>query len=451
MFCVWKSKRSFDQLEIPYLPRNNKCEKMGAEESKAYSPVSSRTSSVRSCPGIDFPNHCRREQRAWSLLHQCTLEKWKEGHADAAGFKDTMLNCDGSIHKDCSPAFCINRQGIININKTSSIFSFRRRSKFTKMAEHFEYNHIPAQLSSVQNFHVKSVLGFRANLVVLHLVRNMATQFGLLDIKDNKFKGVFGKKSVEFNNDVVTAALSPDNCFCLIKVPYKTGSIYKHRLELYNIESKQHITMVSSYDLPGEHAHFCFDPRFSSSRIAVTNIFPDQVNSLSLVQTDNWSILATNTRVDDTRQELYPNLTDLMYTKDGTLVVAIVLDLTCHCREKKTMRNYRPVDVSVFIFNADTTSTLHCMKYKRYTCGQHLCPVNYMPIFSQSSNRIGIVANIPDIPDRHYVQVYKLPAQINLQSLCRIVILDTFNSDAVPKLPLPPKLINYLNFVPEFH
>jgi len=32
---------------------------------------------------VNFPNICRREWEApaWTLLHQCSLDKWKDGHA----------------------------------------------------------------------------------------------------------------------------------------------------------------------------------------------------------------------------------------------------------------------------------------------------------------------------------------------------------------------------------
>jgi len=32
---------------------------------------------------VNFPNFCRREWEApaWTLLHQCGLDKWKDGHA----------------------------------------------------------------------------------------------------------------------------------------------------------------------------------------------------------------------------------------------------------------------------------------------------------------------------------------------------------------------------------
>ena len=53
---------------------------MGAEESKS--------SGSSGCPSfasaaVDFPNSVRREEEtaAWTLLHQTTVDKWKDGHA----------------------------------------------------------------------------------------------------------------------------------------------------------------------------------------------------------------------------------------------------------------------------------------------------------------------------------------------------------------------------------
>ncbi|ELT89414.1 hypothetical protein CAPTEDRAFT_130398, partial [Capitella teleta] len=192
---------------------------MGAEESKSSCNSSGSLSYASGC--VDFPNSCRKESdaTAWTLLHQCSLEKWKDGHAEAAGFMETIVTCEGAIHKDCSFSFCMSRQGIININKGSSIFSFRKRSKFAKMAEHFEYNHIPAQMSSVNHFRVKSVLCFRDSLVILHLARNTNSQFGMLDLRSNKFMGVFGKQRLEFINEALAGEISPDKTKCLVRMP----------------------------------------------------------------------------------------------------------------------------------------------------------------------------------------------------------------------------------------
>ena len=50
---------------------------MGADESKSTGSASGASVAV------DFPNSCRHESDAvaWTLLHQTTVNKWKDGHA----------------------------------------------------------------------------------------------------------------------------------------------------------------------------------------------------------------------------------------------------------------------------------------------------------------------------------------------------------------------------------
>lgn len=344
----------------------------------------------------------------------------------------------------------MSRQGIININKGSSFFSFRKRSKFAKMAEHFEYNHIPAQLSSIHHFRVKSVLCFRDNLVVLHLARNTISQFGLLELRINKFMGIFGKQHTELFNEDLGGEISPDKSKCLIKVLKYIGRRGQRTdtslFQLYDLQLK---VVLAEIELGTRVCHFCFDPKFTWKRIAATNFEPNQNNSLSLVQIDTWRCLKTNPQLTDTHDTLYPYMKDLCYTRDGSLIIATILDTTCYCREKKT-RNYRPVNSSIYVFSGETTETLHCIQYQRYTCSQHLCPVNYTPVFSQCGNRMALVMNMMDLPNQHFVQVYKLPTALNLQTMCRIVILQHFPQSHLTDLPLPLKLINYLHFRPEF-
>lgn len=225
--------------------------------------------------------------------HRCCL-------TGAAGFSETTMTCSGLMNKECSATFCISRQGIINVNKSGPMFSFRRKSKFTKMAEHFEYNHIPAHLSSIQNFHVKSVLCYRGDIVVLHLVRSLMTQFGVIDLGINKFMGIFGKKSVEFVNEALRGEISPDCTMCLIRMPSLTaGSLY--HFYLFSLQTRE---LMAEIEPPYNHALFTFDPRFCGSQLAVTSFVRGEDNSLSLVRLPTWDVVTTNTRVDDLHSSL---------------------------------------------------------------------------------------------------------------------------------------------------
>ena len=369
--------------------------------------------------------------------------------SDAAGFSDSPLKCNGVIHQDCSFSFCLNHQGIVNISRGSAIFSFRKRSKIAKMAEHFEYNHIPAQLSSIHHFRVKSVVCFCDSVVVLHLSRNMTSQFGLLDLRLNKFLGVFGNLVADFSSDSLLGQISPDRTKCLIRLP-KCG---RHNqptsgllFQLYDLVSK---VLLKEIDLGHNHCSFSFDPRFSWRRIVVTNLQHGQTNSLNLVQTDIWQVLATNRQACTSRSSLFPYLKDISYTPDGRLIVAAILDVTCFCRENK-IRNQRPVLCSIYVFDGDTIESLHSLQYPRYVCVQHNCPVNYRPAISTCGSRMAFVTDSsnPEAPSK--VFVCKLPRAMNLQNSCRMVILQNFPPASIDALPLPPKLIGFLRFKPEF-
>ncbi|CAL1526306.1 unnamed protein product [Lymnaea stagnalis] len=420
--------------------RRKRACRMGAEESRNGNYGLMCASAVEA-----NMNKQVQSARPWSLLHQCSLDQWNNGHGVAAAFSETTMTCNGVVFKDCSPSFCINRQGLLNVNKSEPFFSFRRKSKFTKMAEHFEYNHIPAHLSSIQNFHVNSVLCCQGQIVILHLVRNLMTQFGIIDLKANKFLGIFGNQRVEFINEALRGEISPDGSLCLIKLPTtrvgETGFVF----QLYKLATKE---LLSEVNLAYNHALFVFDPRFSTSRIAVTSFVGGEDNSLSLIRVPTWEVMTTNSRVDDFNSSLNPNLKDLKYSRDGHLIFAVMITSGCHCKEKKA-RKCQPIDVSIYVFDGDTAQTLHCIQYHRYACGQHSCLVNYMPVLSECGSRMAIVLNDLETPIDH-VQIYKLPIRGNLQNRCRVRILHTFPPETIKNLPLPRKLIRYLGFQPDY-
>ena len=354
--------------------------------------------------------------------------------------------CNQIVFKDCSPGFCTSQQNIINLPKSHRIFRFRRRHKFTKMAEHFEYKVVPAQMSCIQNFQVKSVLSVQQNTVVLHLIRNTTTQFGIVDLSADKFLGVFGVQYIGFNNEDLRGKISPDCSICLIKLPsLQAGIMNGFKFQIYNLKSKD---LLGEYSLPYLDTAFAFDPRCHWSRLAVTSFQPGSDNSLRVVRVKTWDVLVTNPRLDDQRPSQNHDLKDIFYSRDGHLIFAVTITDGCFCRERRS-RRANPCDMSIFVFNADTAVAMHSIRYHRFTCGLHLCPVNYMPVFSHCGSRMAIVLN--DLEDNlDHIQIYKLPAAMSLQARCRVRILQHFGPDNLHRLPLPKRMINFLKFHPEY-
>lgn len=273
------------------------------------------------------------------------------------------------------------------------------------------------------------------------------SQFGIIHVGTaNKFLGIFGKQTVEFVNEALRGEVTPDGKKCLIMLPCLVPSFRPYVFQLYNLETKE---LVSQVSLPFNHSLFAFDPRFNAVKLAVTSFVAGEDNSLSLVRTDSWEVLETNSRVCDTSTSLHPNLKDVLYSRDGTLIFTQMVTSGCHCVRYKSRRNNTPVDVSIYIFNSDSTQTLHCVQYTRYVCGEHSCPINFMPIFSRCSSRVAMVMNDMESPIDH-IQIYKLPTDGSLQNRCRIRILQHFPHEIIPRLPLPSRLIEYLSFKPEF-
>ena len=314
------------------------------------------------------------------------------------------------------------------------------------MAEHFEYKVVPAQMSCIQNFQVKSVLCYQKNTLILHLIRNMTTQFGIVDLSQDKFVGVFGVQYASFENELLRGKVSPDCSVCLIKIPkLQAGATEVFVLQLYDLKSKD---LLTEYTLPYTDTAFAFDPRFNWTRLATTSFQQGSDNSLSIVRVKTWDIIALNPRLDDMRPSQNNDLKDILYSKDGFLIFAVMVTGGCHCRERKSRRT-NPVDVSIYVFSADTAQTIHCVQYHRYTCGIHLCPINYMPMFSHCGSRMAIVLNDME-SNMDHIQIYKLPNSLSLQSRCRVRILQQFPQDMLSSLPLPNRLIQFLKFDPEY-
>ena len=331
---------------------------------------------------------------------------------------------------------CLSRAGFVNLNKSSTIFSFRRRKKF-KMAEHFEYNHIPAQMSSVNHFRVVSVVCFRERLVVLHLSRSGANQLGVIDLDINKFRGMLPSKFVTQGNVHVYGALSPDKTRCLVRLPVVSHQSRYSVLHLYDVTEKKLLREIKLDTLCT--SHFDFDPRFAWQRVAITNFDTDsRHNNLSLVDLKVMTSLETNSRVTDQHPSLYPFLRNLQYSPDGSLVVVTLVNTACRCRQRRSNQP-EPVDCDLIVLDGSTAVTLRRIQFLRFTCISHFCPTNYVPIFSSCGSRMAVVVNRRDEPDKHFVQVYKLPQRVDLMSVCRVAIRQNFTQEQIGRLRLPAR------------
>ena len=79
------------------------------------------------------------------------------------------------------------------------VLHLRKRRRMSALAEHFEYTHLPAHLSAIQNFHIRALLCHRGNLLIVQLQRHLFVECALIDMRLNKFRGVFGRQVARYD------------------------------------------------------------------------------------------------------------------------------------------------------------------------------------------------------------------------------------------------------------
>src|SRR5690349_5103806 len=74
---------------------------------------------------------------------------------DFFGFIRHKFTCNSELHSVCAPGFCSE-----SLSRKLHQSSYRSSSstKSKKLREHFEYNHIPAMISSLQNYSIHGIV-----------------------------------------------------------------------------------------------------------------------------------------------------------------------------------------------------------------------------------------------------------------------------------------------------
>lgn len=389
------------------------------------------------------------------------------------GFRETVLRCYGMLYKDCSIAYCSNRHGVLSnsplsahMRRKSRTFGFKPHSK---LSDHFQYNHIPAQLQTIQRIYVRGVIAVQGDLVVMDLLRTSKanrfswTLFGLLDLKRNKFLGTFGEQTFEVFKELLYCQISPDKSKCLMIIPEKTSrGDLQFYLRVYDINTLQDVSCIK-LTKTYYRTQFVFSPCFHCDRLAITNIMCPGPHSPSVSLVENIldpSITVTNNILDDVGRAsvahiLQPFISQLIYSKDGSVLLASLNDGRCmgHARQRASRRN-RYTHAQVFVMCADTLDILSVIDYSLNTCALHQCSINYTPVFSQCGSLLAVTSYKQqyerDDANHDQVQVYQMPVRKTLQNFCRVKILQNVLLEKVYLLPLPAKLMEYLRFEAEY-
>jgi len=153
------------------------------------------------------------------------------------GFIQHKFICNSELHSVCAPGFCsesLSRKLHHGSYRSSSKRFQSSSTKSRKLREHFEYNHIPAMISSLQNYSVHgivngcSISGLNHGDTIILLIYSAVlekTKFIIVDLKLNRYVCALGD---DYNGLIaarnVHAAWSMDRTQVVIRVPIVGGT-----------------------------------------------------------------------------------------------------------------------------------------------------------------------------------------------------------------------------------
>ena len=174
------------------------------------------------------------------------------------GFAAHTFTCNSELHNICAPGFCSeslsrklhghSRCSTKKIRYPSRLIvsasSTPTSTKSKKLREHFEYNHIPAMISSLQNYSVNGLVNGSSisssdygDTVMLSIYSGVLdkTKFIIVDLKLNRFVCALGDDYYGLiNSSKVHSAWSMDRTQVIIRIPMTNGlaalDFYKGKL-----------------------------------------------------------------------------------------------------------------------------------------------------------------------------------------------------------------------------
>ncbi|CAF4137977.1 unnamed protein product [Rotaria magnacalcarata] len=400
----------------------------------------------------------------WEEIHRCLHADWLHGISQVFGFAHHIFACNSELHSVCAPGFCsesLSRKlhGFTRCStkrfrctSRSILPSSSASTKSKKLREHFEYNYIPAMISSLQNYSVHRIVngcstsGFDHGETVMLSIYSVVldkTKFIIVDLKLNRYVCALGD---DYNGLVdaskVHSAWSMDRTQVILRVPMLGRSA---ALDFYKIIKKEAKLYRRIFPID-THARFQFSPNHWSSRLAlytcitqhqstlisynIAALTPGGSNKtqtqtirlneqyigsyLTLKNVHTWS---TYTYENISFDEGF-RLLSIIYTPDSVYMILTFADTRCHCGQT--------LPISYFdMYNANTLQRLTRVhnQLMSHTCPLHMCRNFLTPVFSVCSSRMAFCTTKNNGGRELQISIIVLPNELNLKSICRRLLL----------------------------
>ncbi|XP_013385694.1 uncharacterized protein LOC106155409 [Lingula anatina] len=402
----------------------------------------------------DGSGFLRMETSTGELVRKecCLVEQWRASVAGTLGFEDSPVVCTYPLYH-CSLRWvgfrlCRWQLSVVHDRQKKCLVFVRYHLDVRGAVHHTStpvpYHQHPEVLARIEDsamnvIHIDdTAYCYQDHMVVIGIFRlpPMIITFVCVDLKEKSIVSCFDAPE-QYNIDVrYKSVISPDKT--------KIGVLYeKHdswKLYLYSVGTSQKLNIIELFDWTGAPIYnlwmgpgtLAFDPRYGWSRLAFCRgthlAFWDLKSHQRLHQ-----ITVSNAR--DAFEYGLP-----MYSPDGRFLVVVYILVITEDRFSVT---------KVDIFDSDNLIRLATSSQDCVINGLHVC--SCLPMFSACSQRLAVVSS--DV--RHsnsYCKmcVFELPQPINLQEICRMVIIRSVRhkKSLLKKLPLPPTILGFLTFQP---
>lgn len=377
-------------------------------------------------------------QKPWQLLYSGDAHS-SDSIAETYGFQNARYCCR---EVDCDGSVCSKFVRIIFQKGWKHLEIRYKSSKFlipyTSKCQLPTFVNADYELSSVALACRNDLL-----LLILHRQQGIVNQFSfpIVDIKQKQILGIM--PSPKENMTIVNGDITPDCSYTAILF-FSFSEI--SRMSSYDLYIYSHETFQVLKVITLNHAvqpYVAFDPRFKWSRIAVANYECRATGICNELVTYSLEDSSVVVRSNLCLPVLFGSSRfDLSYSKDGTLLIV----------QKLTDNRFGVTAFSdIYLFNADTITLL---KYLT-SCLPGLiriCRVNYQLAFSRCGSYMRVLDYKQSSDDNEVsLLIYQMPRILNLQSQCRIAILQQLSRSCdIDRLPLPITLQQYLKFQPIF-
>ena len=179
---------------------------------------------------------------------------------------------------------------------------------------------------------------------------------------------------------------------------------------------------------------FSFDPRYDWKRIVIGYQYASVVRVCDLVER---RVIMENNSHGSLRQ----CTENLVYSPDGRFIASLVSSID-NTRTKIQIWG-------ILVYISESLEVVHCITYPSGRLDIPIYPACLFPIFSCSGKFLVVPRKAQYTETESFdVDILLIPNILNLQSLCRIVILMCTRMKHIQYLPLPTALKNYLHFKP---